>query len=281
MSARNYARLDVVTFGRQLLTSGDLDPCYLGMTGVKREQYPAWLVAYCLFYNAGFASWASELSNKEYWPTLAVAAENVKPCVIGGRWPRGTERRHFRGQAAIKTVQALRKRYATPEQMLDFLVDGPLDIKSVIARVKTHPLFGSWGAFKVADLIDATGLAKVEQDDLEVFLYDTPRASILEKWKSKQLPLKAKEEGPALQEAMAWLGKQLSDCRIPHKPKLKPDLFALETIWCKHHSHMHGHYHLNKDTLEIHHGVVPWTAISKTARDFKNALPEPPGCLMW
>jgi len=159
-------RVDV--FGRELFRSQDLDPIYIALNKAQFEdnQLHRWLVAYSLFYNAGAASWLSEREGKDFWQALMVAAKNETRTPFAGRWPRGAERRHFRGAAAVTAVDALQRRYARPEDMIAFLLDGPMDVRSVIARARSHPQFGSWIAFKIADLIDAVLGAEVKQDDL-------------------------------------------------------------------------------------------------------------------
>lgn len=274
---RNYPRLEVVPFGKQLFASKDLDPIYPALIGVNlmREPLAKWLISYWLFYSAGGACWASELPRKEFWKQLAVAAENAEPTPFGGRWPRGSERRHFRGAVAVEAVKRLEKRYGNqPEGFLDYLCDGALDVKSVVARAREHYLFGSWIAFKVADMLDAVWGASVVQDDLTVFLYDTPRQSIVEKWKAKEIPITATDESTALVKAMEWLRRELRESRIPHKPGQSPDWFSLETVWCKHLSHMHGHYPLGKDITEITHGLQDWKKFSPTAVGFAKQMPR-------
>ncbi len=277
MLGRNYLRLSVVPFGQQLFRSADLDPVYVALPKAiaERGQLARWLIAYWLFYSCGFACWASERSKDCFWEALVTAATNHDPTPFLGRWPRGAERRHFRGAAAFAGIAQLRKRYdKRPEGMLDFLADGKMDARSVIERAKTHHLFGDWIAFKVADLIDAVWGVPVNQEDITVFLYKTPRESILAGWRNGQLPLKAKKEDDALIEAMTWLQHQLRGCRIPHKPKQTPDWFSLETVWCKHLSHQHGHYPLLKDTHEIGEGLIPWMPYSGTAKRFATAMPK-------
>lgn len=272
-----YPKLGVVEFGKQLFTSGDLDPIYVALLHTKMEQgqLHRWLIAYWLFYSAGFASWASEREGKAFWKALAIAADNETPTPYLERWPRGSERRHFRGAVAGNCVRLLEGKYgAKPENFVAFLLDGPLDVRSVVERAKTHYLFGDWIAFKVADMLDAVCGVSVSQEDLTVFLYDTPKKSILEKWKAGDLPLVAKTEEAALVEAMDWLRHRMSADRIPHKPKQGPDWFSLETVWCKHHSHMHGHYPLLKDVNEIGHGLIAWSPHSKTAKRFAAAMPK-------
>ena len=269
-------QLDVVCFGQQLFVTGDLDPVYLALPKAvnTRSQLARWLLAYWLFYSTGFACWASERQGQKFWEVLSVAAINEKLTPFQQRWPRGAERRHFRGSVAIEAITRLRKQYTQPEEVLDYLLSGPLDICSVIKRARQHYLFGPWIAFKIADMLDAVGGVSVEQNDLSAFLYETPRQSILENWYNGVLPLKANTEVVALEEAMCWLAGQLKDCRIPHRPRSAPDWFSLETVWCKHLSHLHGHYPLLKDTQEIGLALQPWCPHSATAKRFLEAMPK-------
>jgi hypothetical protein len=113
----------------------------------------------------------------------------------------------------------------------------------------------------------------VKQDHLLTFLYDTPRKSILEAWEAGQLPFQA-TNGTVLEKAMCWLQRELADCEIPHKPGQAPDWFSLETVWCKHHSHLTGHYPPYHDINEIRHGLEPWLNTSPTARRVLAAMPR-------
>lgn len=266
----HYAKLDLVTFGRHLFSSGDLDPVYLALQGAgfERSQLARWLVAYWCFYNAGFACYASERSGDLFWNVLRTAAHNSTVSPIGGRWPRGAERRHFRGKESVKAIAELSSTYPIPERFLDAMCNGPMDVGSVIARANEHPLFGSWIGFKVADMIDAIWLpGGVVQDDISCFLYDTPRQSIQENYESGLLGQLPRPNTDLYEYAMSWLCTQLRDQRIPHKPSGRtPDWFSLETVWCKHLSHMHGAYPLYKDMDELYDGVKPWFSYTKRTR---------------
>lgn len=159
--------------------------------------------------------------------------------------------------------------------MLDFLTDGNMDVRAVIDRAMEHRLFGPWIAFKVADMVDAVWGVRVVQDDASTFLYDTPRKSILENFANGVIPAKpGPSEQSTLIRGMVWLQGMLGDCRIPHRRKEAPDWFSLETVWCKHLSHMHGFYPPGKDIREIRHGLEPWIKHSETARRFLKNMPE-------
>jgi hypothetical protein len=262
--ARGYPRLDVVTFGRQLLDSQDLDPIYVALIKLRldKEQLARWLVAYWCFYHAGLASFLSEQENYWSWMNRAAVNKDLK-------YPRGSERRHFRGAPCVRAIAHLSRQYRSPLSMVDHLT-GARDVEGVMQLVSEHYMFGSWIGFKVADMLDAVWGHRLEQTKIETFLYDTPRKSIQELQGCGAVP------GKSAEEAMQWLQKKLVKSRLPHRPNESPDWFALETIWCKHHSHMTGHYPLNKDIREIRHGLVPWAHQSDTAFSFLQSMPKFP-----
>lgn len=274
---RQYQCVDIISFGRHLFKSGDLDPIYLGLQQVEFDsrQLARWLIAYWTFYNAGFACYASAFEGSAFWCVLEIAAENTTLTPFGKRWPRGAERRHFRARAAIEAVQALKARYGVkPEDMLEMLCTGSLAVGEVIKRALDHVGFGPWIGFKIADMLDAVWVpGQILQNDLSLFLYDTPRQSIDECYANDVLERLPRPNMDRYEYAMSWLEVQLRDCRVPHKPKSPPDWFSLETVWCKHLSHKHGFYHLYKDTDEIAHGLQLWCACASAASRFMQGLP--------
>jgi hypothetical protein len=270
----NSVRLGLVAFGQHLFRSADLDPVYVALrgAGLRRWQLRRWLIAYWYFYDCGFACYASEQSGRDFWQLLSTAATNTEASPIGGRWPRGRERRHFLGAKAVNAIRWLENRYGDqPEAMVDFIASGRRDINAVIKRATAHPMCGPWVGFKIADMVDAVLGERVEQDDLAAFLYDTPRQSILLSYQHNVIPTPGNSD--KFEFAMAWLRDQMADCRIPHKPRSAPDWFSLETVWCKHLSHLHGHYPLFHDTVEITRGIRPWLSVSLTAVEFSEHLP--------
>lgn len=271
----------VVEFGERLFLTADLDPVYVALKDTlwPDDQLMRWLVAYWSFYNCGVASYASQAHGADFWEIMLKAAENKTPAPTGGRWPRGPERRHFRGDAAVFAVDDLMAEYGNkPEDMVIKLLDGRRTVTAIIARVKRHYMFGNWIGFKAADMLDAL-FTEVDQSDISVFLYDTPRNSILENIAEGVIPIPEKykfNERAMLEHGMNWLLAQLSKLRIPHKPRCPPDWFALETVYCKHLSHKHGHYPLLKDTREIHEDIVHWTPVCAAAGQFRDRFPGLP-----
>lgn len=271
-----YEKLDIVDFGRQLLSSGDLDPVYLALNRSPwdRDRKLRWLVAYCAFYHAGAATWLSQHRAGAFWGWMELAAYNELVAPPGGRWPRGAERRHFRGGLAVQTIANWREQHPEPETMFLQLVDkGPLfsDVRTAARSIYS---VGDWMSFKMVDLVDACLDGEIDQSNLQDFMYEAPVKSLLREWKvrmgfSPDQEAKPKDLPGTIQAMNDWLRLQLSDQRVPHKPGRPLDNFCLETIWCKYGSHLNGHYPVGHDIREIRKGLEGWKA-----DDFGKGLPE-------
>lgn len=293
---RSYERLSIEVFGRELITSGDLDPVYIALHNMRDEMSPAqrnrWLLAYWCFYHTGVASFMSENEGDDYWSYMDMAARNedgfgprdLQVAAID-RWPRGGERRHFRGQQAIKAVNELINRYGDkPEDMvkqvaqpkLGMLTNGtPLPFYMVNERAQEHRGFGDWISFKIGDMIDRLDIYPVGFDEATVFMYKDPLKSALMLWRQKQgLPETAvpKNQAEAVSTVVEYLTAEFKDLKAPPLEDRPVGLQEVETVLCKWKSHLNGHYPLGNDTHEILEGLKAWDDCT-TARMFALAMP--------
>ena len=191
--SRDYQRLPIVQFGIHLLSSGDLDPIYIALHKARftNDQRYRFLVAYWCLYHAGVACWLAEHEGAAFWEQLTVAANNDPdhaPTPLGGRWPRGSERRHWRGKQALASAAELEQRYQRPEDMIHYLLDEPVakgkyEFKTIQRRVREHRGFGPWIAFKVGDMLDRcfTGI-DVSFEQAEVFMFKDPAKAAMLYW---------------------------------------------------------------------------------------------------
>lgn len=273
MTRRNYRKMNIHEFGSLLLDSGDLDPVYVALAGAKfpKDQMRRWLVAYWCFYSAGFASWVSEAEGETFWDLMEDAGRNEKPSPIGGRWPRGRERRHFRGETSARSLRELRGRYPQPEDMVRSLESlAPKDFPAFAMAAQDHSGFGPWIAFKMADMLERLFGSEIAFDSAAVFMYAEPRAGA-ELWTGKQ-------GDEAVLLAVDGLTRMFGDRHAPPGGERFVGLQEIETILCKWKSHQGGHYPPLSDVHELHENVEPWGAVSATAERFAAALPAlPPG----
>jgi hypothetical protein len=277
MSSQSYERLPIEEFGRRLITTGDLDPVYImlsKMDWLDEGQLRRWLLAYWLCYHCGAASYLSELEGHKFWSELKVAAENVDPSPIGGRWPRASERRYWRGEAALKSVAHLTGLYEKPEdfvgsiQVQADMATGGMPYERLAELVKKHHLFGDWITFKIADMMERVVGMPVDFNQALVFMFKDPRQAALKLFREKQqLPdsAKIKDEEWAIGLVVDHLTQEFSDLKAPPNEDRPIGLQEVETVLCKWKSHMNGHYRPGKDTHEIGLGLEEWSEVSHTA----------------
>ena len=281
MGSQTYPKHNIVQFGRQLVQTGDLDPIYIALnnSGFSQSKKLRWLVAYIAYYHAGSACHLSDYTGMDFWRHMMVAAKNEIPAPTGERWPRAKERRHFRGVQATVAITDWCRRWANkPESMFDYIAGTGGSYEEVASKAKEHYSVGNWLAFKVVDLVDACLGMEVDQSDLRPFLYDTPRESLLRVW-NEDVPGSYREgkvvdQLDAIKFVIQILQRNFRGLTIPHKPSKPLDMFCIETVCCKHLSHLHGHYPPLNDLHEIHEGLLPWLKVSKSVGQFQRAMPR-------
>ncbi len=296
MSKRNYERLSIEDFGKQLLTSKDLDPIYVSLFNLRHtntwddDQIKRWLVAYWCYYHAGVACYLSSFKGLEFWGHMSVAAENITltPAAtdqdltkVSNRWPRASERRHFRGKQAIAAVNELADKYPHSEDMVDHIIlqsDDPQSYAEVAKRAKSHRGFGDWISFKICDMIERVLDVPINFDQAAVFMFKDPVKAAFILWRQKlDLPESATPKDPtkAISEVVSYLTEFFHDYSAPPGHDRLVGLAEVETILCKWKSHLHGHYPLLNDTEEIVDGLAPWAKVNDSAQQF---LQVSPGC---
>lgn len=280
----SYDRLGVIEFGRQTIEAGDLDPLYVALNAAELnpDQEQRWLVAYWCLYHAGLSSYLSEKEGDDFWEALNLAAFNSTESPIGGKWPRGKERRHWRGKAAIASAQDLNTRFLDCGALFEHILHKPgpqgapcNDVAAIMRRVEMLKGFGPWIAFKVADMLDALQYVDLDFSRSAIFMFDQPKQAALQVWRDHmKLPENAKPRdlGNTLIEVTDWLEDAFSDLKCPHNPDRGVRLQEVETVLCKWKSHMSGHYPIRNDIVEISEGLEPWEAVSSTAASLREEI---------
>ena len=247
-------------FGRALVETEDLDPVYVALAHAELppDQLRRWLMAYWCCYDMGASSYLSEQTNG--WESFAVMAANEVLTPLGGRWPRGRERRHFRGQKAVDAVAWFAQHFTSPETPVRCLEQLPRPTSYAMVRnaVTVWPLFGPWIAFKVGDMLERVLGVPIDFRNSDVFFFDAPREAA-ELWAGSTSPA-------ASSLASAHLASHLGQLTAPPRHERALNLQEYETILCKWKSHTHGRYPVGADTHEVLEALDHWSAVSETAR---------------
>jgi hypothetical protein len=266
----------VYSFGDELLRTQDLDPVYVALRNARLDAGTGarLCLAYWLFYHLGVAARLAECRNpSSFWHLLEQAAANHDRA-----WPRGTERRHFRGDLSITGVQELRKRYGARDAM--YAVEGLLGIatrsidtmtfQSVANAAKEHYGFGDWIAFKVADMSERVLGYDTDFADCELGIYKDPRqGAALVATGDKNTPISNLELRHTCEVLVSYWQRQ--GAKAPPAYDRLVNIQEVETILCKYKSHRNGHYPVGKDTREIAHGLDGWGDL---AQQLQKGLPH-------
>ncbi len=272
----DQATMEPVPFGRRLVESGDLDPVYLMLTGYRRarsdgpEAVERFCLAYWMFYHVGVAARIAQAGRWDFWDVVQEAQDS--------KWPRGTERRHFRGRQAQAAITALRTQYPDPHDAIAYLaapdpVAGApaLRFTTVYERAKAWRGFGPWVSFKIADMLDGVLGAAVDFSDSVPFFYGEPVAGA-----HLMLGVTYGSEDPAAvtTRAVEALRAAMWDMAAPHASHRSLGVQEYETVLCKWKAHRNGHYPVGKDTREVREALTRWGTMTKGLMEFLPPCPE-------
>lgn len=240
---------DVLSFGKDLIGTEDLDPVYVVVNQANLgEKLKPWLLAYWCFYHMGTASWI--VDQPSYWAAMEKAA--------GSRsYYRGTERRHFRGENANKSVSWLKKQgLETLFAQFDHPEIRSLPLATVMEIVQRWTGFGPWIAFKVADMLERLGLLEVRFVPEDVFhMFEAPRKGAQAVWENYgQVTDEYPDEGAEMW-AYDYITGAIGRLKAPPTYDRVINIQEVETILCKWKSHLNGHYEVGKDVREIREGL--------------------------
>ncbi len=279
MPGRNYERMEITPFGEHLLSTGDLDPVYIALTRMDGDPdlLRRWLVGYWCTYHCGLASWLAEKEGKSFWNGLRTATANVDPAPTGGRYPRGSERRYWRGAVAVRASDALAGSYRRPEDMVNYIVGSGGNYVEVAKRAQEHYLFGPWMSFKICDMTDRVLEIPVDFSQAAVFMFKDPVKAALMLWRKRQKLLdnaEPKDMNKVINMVVEYLLDEFKGWKAPPKGDRPVNIQEIETILCKWKSHMNGHYPKYNDIDEITEGMQEWLPHSEVAAQFLKHLPR-------
>ena len=223
-------------FGREMIRARDLDAaiCVLWEAQLDTDLLYRWLLARWCFCHSGTASWICQIP-KLYWQRMQEAASS-------SNYPRGGDRRHFRGKAAYNSVQFLMSKGI--DGLFKPLLKGG-SVLQVTSYVKQWVGFGPWAAFDVADTIELLGIANVDCSLLYQCMYRSPEEAATLVWKLEGRPKLG--ETQRVQWALSRILAELGDLKSPPRLHRNINYQEAETVLCRWKSFLSGSYYIGED----------------------------------
>jgi len=247
-------------FGARLIATNDLDPVYNVLYGAEmsRDQKDRTSLAYWCFYNLGLAAEIGmETTAKAYY-------DAIEDSIPKGR--RGAERRHWRGEAARRTLSWLRE-HGEPESIVEQIFSKP-GYADVANQVKAIPVFGPWITWKIADMGERCLGRTVDFSEASLSMYRDPvqgAAQVLRgDWRAKITSEEVEEVTQAVIDSLRTL-------KAPPSYDRQINIQEAETVLCKYKSWRKGNYWIGKDIKEIGEAM---RAAGPTARRLAQHLPR-------
>jgi len=243
----SYEVLPYKQFGKHLLNTQELDPIYVMLYnhGIGGADLKRWCLAYWCFYSAGVASAITEAGSAKFHDMMRKAQNK--------RWPRGAERRHFRGEASNNAIKHLRKQ-GRAEDIVDRLLEDST-FQGVCNAAQQLPLFGPWISFKIADMAEQVLGVPMDYSDCYLGIYKDPRqGAALIRYGDWKKDISDQD----LMNTVNKLIKEFKEYDAPPHYNRKVGIMEVETILCKYKSHYKGSYPLHKDSIEVYHGLEGW-----------------------
>jgi Holliday junction DNA helicase RuvB len=255
-------RLSLEEFGVQLLLTEDLDPVYpmLHKANLLTEILYPFLFGYWCFYHVGVAALLTEYKGGQFFEKAIALAQNGKGT------PRGAERRHFRGEACLKSLDYFYTTYGDPSRAVADLIENCAgkNVSDVLRFVERWPEFGPWIGFKIADMLERILGISITFQTENLKLYKAPTEGA-EVWCANE-GLNFEELG--VPGVVTILEGNFASFKAPPRYDRPVGVAEIETILCKWHSHLNGQYPVGKDSREILEHLHGWGWLAESLQKY-------------
>lgn len=245
------------------IISDDLDPVYVGVQKAQAElgekKTHRFLAAMVLYYHIGLACQITDNSTDEnFWDVMFENYEGTK---------RGTERRYFRGEQGLRSLNYLKATYKTPTDFLMGLYRPKYS--QLMKAFEPVPAFGPYFVWKIQDFYDRILGMPVAPDTCIEHLPGEPL---------KGMELVRKEMGHddyTVKEMFDYMEAAIHlEGAIPAPPlKDRPvDIREIETCMCMLKHYYNGSDYVGKDLLDKYESLTGW---GETASVIQSHIPKP------
>ena len=227
-ASSTFERMDPETnwldFARWYVESTELDPLYVGLRGAQLPMHikARFIVGMLLFYHCGSAGQLALGHGDDFWEDARRFYDTL---------PRGSYRRHFRGDLGRRTIDAWAARWPNPVDMVhDWMMyaelgtDNPKVLKQrdIEKWAEKVPQLGPYFTWKLGDYTEVLTDTFVDYRGCEKHAHNIPlkgAASIF-----------PGDPAQALSDVAFYM--MMADLRAPHAPHRLVNIQEAETVCC-------------------------------------------------
>ena len=235
MEAKDWKEFATIT-----ISTNDLDPTYQMLYHARTEYGDDWVARFCLhmlmFYHIGEAADAAFIEGDKFWEHVQ---DNYETC------KRGTERRHFRGEAGRRSISSLIQASGNAPQGLLARFHSPLyptlyrNISSALEG------FGAYFIWKWADYLDSVFLMPIDYNGALPYMPDQPIKCAKKLWPNQ-----------SVEATLSMVVDYISQMDAPPSHTRKCDIPEAETILCMLKGYFITHSHKIGDDIDDKHKAL-------------------------
>jgi hypothetical protein len=227
--------------------------------GITDNQLKRWCLVYWCYYHAGVSSIITERSTSIVHPRDFY--DEMRKGISEG-WPRGMERRYFYGDLAWNTVEKLEE-FGSPESVVDAMTDHQ-DFQTADKAIQSFYGFGSWIAWKVADMADRVLQIDIDFSDTNLDMYKDPKqgAAYIYSGGNKKFPITEDQLDWVVQRMESYYNKE--NLLAPPFQDRPINIQEVETVLCKYKAHCYGFYPYGNDTVHVAKALDGWGDLAQS-----------------
>lgn len=228
-------QIPFANFARDLVTSGELDPPYILINGLRESRGQSWAEAFSLYYFMFYDLEGAAKAAKA--PSFWKYVEDVYPTA-----KRVAARRHFRGDKGWQALLAL-QRFGSPAQVWQAMHRH--SYRGLVQNIERNfqgCQIGPYFAWKAMDILDrCLGMSvNMSLGEAIEFLPDVPRKGIKALW--------PEGEGQLVHGLVA-VAESIANLDAPGAPTRKCSYPEAETVLCAIYGYQKGTYKVGSDLV--------------------------------
>lgn len=257
-------KMSWLDYAKAIVETEDLDPvyCMLQRANLPEKVKSRFVLGYLMFYDSGTASALCEFEGNKWWKVVYEFYPSFR---------RGSPRRHFRGQAGLEAITALKSFTPNPDDFMYLIRRSTyMGVRQAIIDSKI-PQFGNYFIWKLADIQDRVFGWYCNFSGARAFLSPSPIAGL--RLIARQLRIENISLDAICEKALSVLNHW--GLVAPPRYERELGLQELETIACGYQGYVRGTDYVGKSINQEFQSLIR-IKNSNVAKEVMRHIPSLP-----